>query len=167
MLSLVCCKPFIRRNSCGGEWVIGFVPKGMKRGHIAWVGKISKIVPLEEYARQFPDRRDAQYWKRDSTGRNALIFDPFWYWGGFGIRAPEDIAELAHYHVGQSTKNSSPQKIARLSRWAQSVAPSGIHGSPRDEQNIVAIVRKVANCHALSVRRKSFSRRTTTCRPPL
>jgi hypothetical protein len=160
MLSLTCCKPMIRKNADLGDWVIGFVPKGIRRGHVAWVGRVSEVIPLGEYERRFSGRRDAIYRSaysaggghetliplrddyhsnqqdraRDHSGRNALLFNPYWYWGGFGIPAPEEIADLAHYYVGQSAKNSSPEKIARLEAWARSVADPGIHGEPRNPQ---------------------------------
>lgn len=161
ILTLTCCKPFIRRNAKEGDWVIGFVPKGLKRGHIAWMGKIEERIPLAEYGRRFRRRKDAIYRlrqgelismrtdyhtnpgdrERDLRGKNALVFRPFWYWGGEGRSAPSHIADLAHYHVGQSAKNSTPEIVARLERWAQSVAPPGIHGSPRHGGNVVKTVR--------------------------
>jgi hypothetical protein len=158
-LSLCCCKPAIRKNARLGEWVIGFVPKPMRRGHVAWAGKISEIIAMGEYQRRFPRRRDAIYRladpgeggkevllplrddyhadeksrASDRSGQNALIFEPFWYWGSFGIPAPDDIADLAHYYVGQSAKSSSPEKIERLEAWLRSMADPGVHGQPRDK----------------------------------
>jgi hypothetical protein len=157
MLSLSCCKPMIRRYACLGEWVIGFVPKGKNPGRVAWVGKVKDIVPLGEYERRFRGMKDAIYRQRsrdgeilkplrnnyhadelsrsrDRRGKNALIFDPFWYWGGDGIPAPDEIADLAHYYVGQSAKNSSPAKIELLEAWARSIALPGVHGKPRNTQ---------------------------------
>jgi hypothetical protein len=151
-LTLTCCKPFIRKHATVGDWVIGFVPKGLRRGHIARVGRIAESLPLADYERRFRGRKDALYRlrkgelvalrkdyhansgdrARDLRGDNGLLFRPFWYWGGLGVSAPPDIAELAHYYVGQSAKNSSPEKIARLEHWARSVARPGIHGSPRN-----------------------------------
>lgn len=168
-LTLTCCKPFIRKHAKVGDWVIGFVPKGLKRGHITWVGKIAESIPLAEYELRFRGRKDALYRLRkgelvplrndyhanprdrgrDLGGKNGLIFRPYWYWGGLGISAPPDIAELAHYYVGQSAKNSSPEKTARLERWARSVARPGIHGSPRDasrDTNTVARVSQSKMC---------------------
>jgi putative DNA base modification enzyme with NMAD domain len=159
ILSLTCCKPLIRRGARVGEWVVGFVPKGLGRGRVAWAGQIAKVIPLGEYERRFSGRQDAIYRladsapgeqevlvplrddyhvdeksrKRDRSGKNALVFNPFWYWGGFGISAPDDIADLAHYYVGQAATNSSPKKIAFLEAWLRSVADPGIHGEPRDE----------------------------------
>jgi hypothetical protein len=157
MLSLACCKPMIRRNASVGDWVIGFVPKGLRRGHVAWAGRVSEVIPLGEYEKRFSGRRDAIYRladdangqhetlvplrddyhaddlsrSRDRSGKNALVFDPFWYWGGVGIVAPEEISDLAHYYVGQSAKNSSPERIATLKAWLGSVSEPGIHGEPR------------------------------------
>ncbi len=158
MLSLTCCKPLIRRSACVGEWVVGFAPKGIRRGHVAWAGRIAEVVSLGEYEQRFSGRRDAIYklagysWgdqeiltplrndyhadegsrSRDRSGKNALIFEPFWYWGGEGIAAPDEISDLAHYYVGQSARNSSPERIALLETWLRSVAAPGVHGKPRD-----------------------------------
>jgi hypothetical protein len=157
MLSLTCCKPMIRRNASVGDWVIGFVPKGLKRSHVAWAGRVSEVIPLGEYEKRFSGRRDALYRladdadgqqenlvplredyhadelsrSRDHSGKNALVFDPFWYWGGVGIVAPEEISDMAHYYVGQSAKNSSPERIVVLKAWLRSVSEPGIHGEPR------------------------------------
>ena len=156
MLSLSCCKPTIRKGACVEDWVVGFVPKRIAPGHIAWAGKVAETVPLGDYERRFRGRQDAIYRAvkspadqtddfvslrddyhvqgrcRDLSGKNALVFDPSWYWGGSGICAPKEIADLALYYVGQSAKNSSPEKIARLEAWLRSVADPGIHGEPRD-----------------------------------
>jgi len=95
-------------------------------GSAAW-GEQEVLVPLrDDYHADEPSR------SRDRSGNNALVFDPFWYWGGFGIPAPEEIADLAHYYIGQSAKNSSPEKIALLEAWVRSVADPGIYGKPRD-----------------------------------
>jgi hypothetical protein len=39
----------IRRSVRVGEWVVGFVPKGIRRGHVAWAGQIAEVVPLGDY----------------------------------------------------------------------------------------------------------------------
>jgi hypothetical protein len=161
-LSLSCCKPMIRRNACVGDWVIGFVPRRINDGqvHIAWAGHVAKSVLLGDYQKQYPERQDAIYkivespWTEethfirlrndyhdkeknkatDLAGKNALIFDPFWYWGGRGIGVPCEIAKLAHYYVGQSTQNSTSGTISCLEKWLRSVAAPGIHGEPRDKR---------------------------------
>jgi hypothetical protein len=152
ILSLCLCKPTIRKSGRIGEWVVGFVPKRINDGrvHVAWAGRIAEIFPMGDYEKQFPGRQDAIYkltergWvflrddyhersrSRDIDGKNALIFDPFWYWGDAGIAAPDEISNLAYYYVGQTTKNSSPERIEHLEAWLRSVAEPGVHGKPRD-----------------------------------
>ena len=123
-----------------GDWVIGFVSARVGCGLVAWAGQVSDTMTLGEYGSRFSGRTDALYrlegysedgsevlrhvsgedhaspesHKRDWRGKNALIFNPFWYWGQNAVAAPPDIADLAHYYVGQSTKNSSPERIAGL-----------------------------------------------------
>jgi hypothetical protein len=162
-LSLCCCKPVIRRYAKVGDWVIGFVPKGLGLGKIAWAGRVSKAILLGDYQLNFPKRADAIYRRvdftsegievleplplrlpypgyhadnlsrsRDQRGRRALLFEPFWYWGQNAVEAPPNIAEMAHYHPGQSTKNSWPDRVNQLESWLRSVIEPGIHGRPRD-----------------------------------
>jgi hypothetical protein len=83
-------------------------------------GRVSEVIPLGEHERRFSGRRDAIYRlanaadgedeilvplrkdyhadelsrSRDRSGKNALVFDPFWYWGGVGIAAPEEIFDM-------------------------------------------------------------------------
>jgi hypothetical protein len=153
ILTLCLCKPMIRKSACVGEWVVGFVPKRINDGrvHVAWAGRIARILTMSDYEKQYVGRQDAIYkmtvsgWEflrpdyheeireRDLSGKNALVFEPFWYWGGVGITAPNDIANLAHYYVGQTAKDSSPERMGRLEEWLWSVAEPGIHGEPRDQ----------------------------------
>lgn len=155
MLTLSCCKPMIRKHAIPGDWVIAVAPKQCGIGRVAYVGHISEILSLGEYERRFRGRRDAIYRAkpgamgeelvalrkdyhedersraRDRGGKNALIFDPFWYWGGTGIPARGEIADLAHYFVGQTTKRSTDETIAQLKEWVHMVSKPGIHGRPR------------------------------------
>jgi hypothetical protein len=155
VLTLCCCKPRIRLASNEGDWVIGFLPKRFGVGRIAWLGRISRKILLGDYQKEFPQRQDAIYRseglspdgkeiliplrsdyhidsiERDRSGRFSLVFSPFWYFGGSGIVAPDDVASLAHYHIGQTTVNSSQSILDRLQEWA-STFPEGILGTPRD-----------------------------------
>jgi hypothetical protein len=155
ILTLACRKPGIRKSAQRGDWVIGFLPKSMP-GRIAWVGQVADVLPLGEYEQKYTGRRDAIYRlnghaadgaeilhplrddyhvdrrQTDFRGKNALVFSRFWYWGGNGVGAPNDIRDWAHYHVGQSAKNSSPEKLARLEAWVRSMAEPGVHGATRD-----------------------------------
>ncbi len=158
MLSLTCCKPMIRRNADLGDWVVGFLPKGKGRGRVAWAGRIASKIPLGDYQARHPGRHDALYRRTgmrdgvevleplcddyhadhgsrstDMSGKNALTFEPFWYWGGEAVSAPEWLADLAHYYIGQTTKGSTPERVIELEAWLRSLSKPGIHGEPRDE----------------------------------
>ncbi len=160
MLSLCCCKPVIRRNANEGDWVVGFLPKRFGRGLVAWAGCISEVLSLGEYQQRFSARCDAIYQldensplgpietliplrddyhadpksrQRDWRGKNALLFEPFWYFGGRGVEAPPEIADLAHYFVGQSATRSSPENVETLVSWLSSLCSSGVNGTPRDK----------------------------------
>jgi hypothetical protein len=155
ILTLTCCKPGIRKSARLNEWVVGFFPKSSP-GRIAWVGQVFDVVTMGEFEGKYAGRRDALYRlightddgteilhplrddyhanrrQTDFRGRNALVFSPFWYWGGRGIAAPEDIAGWAHYYVGQSARFSTSERLARLESWMRSEAKPGVHGAPRD-----------------------------------
>jgi hypothetical protein len=165
VLSLCCCKPMIRRSAKVGEWVIGFVPQSLGRGRVAWVGQVSAVIPMGEYEQRYSGRQDAIYRlaghgpdgreiltplredyhasersrTRDRNGKNALIFEPFWYWGGDGVAASEEIAGLAHYYIGQTARNSCPEMVAALKNWVRSMSPPGVHGKPRDTRRTRSI----------------------------
>jgi hypothetical protein len=158
LLSLSCCKPQIRSAAQPGDWVIGFLPKRMGRGRVAWAGRVNEVILLGDYQARFPHRHDAIYRKvgvspegneileplrddyhddalsrmRDRRGRNALLFSRFWYWGRDAVMAPEVIADMAHYFVGQSATGSGPGRAHALERWLRDAAPPGCHGEPRD-----------------------------------
>lgn len=155
MLTLSCCKPMIRKHAIPGDWVIAFAPKQYGVGRVAYVGQVSEVLSLGEYEKRFRGRRDAIYRAksiatgeeliplrkdyhsdensraRDRGGKNALIFAPFWYWGGTGIPARGEIADLAHYFVGQTTKRSTGEAISQLKEWLYTLTNPGIHGRPR------------------------------------
>jgi hypothetical protein len=125
-------------------------------GRIAWVGQVAEVLSLGEHEQKYTGRRDEIYWlnghavdgaeilhplrddyhvdrrQTDFRGKNALDFSPFWYWGGHNVEAPGDIAGWAHYHFGQSARDSLPEKVARLEAWVRSMAEPGVLGKPRD-----------------------------------
>ncbi len=159
VLSLSCCKPKIRLWAQLGDWVIGFQPKRMGVGRVAWAGQVSEIVTLGDYQARFPKRDDAIYKRtgyslegrelltplredyhsdikshvRDQSGKNVLLFMPFWYWGSSAIQAPEQISEIAHYYIGQSSKGSTVERRQALETWLGEVVP-GVHGQPRERR---------------------------------
>jgi hypothetical protein len=156
IVSLCCCKPMIRRGAALGDWVVGFAPKRRGMGRVSWAGKVSEILTLGEYQRKYPDRRDAVYEiaddtpldgieklvpltryhsedrmrQRDWSGRNGLVFKPAWYFGGTGVPAPTEIAEMAHYFVGQSATGSSEARAEILEEWLRSQGEPGVLGTP-------------------------------------
>lgn len=160
VLSLACCKPQIRRSAGSGDWVVGYLPKRMKHGrpHVVWAGRVSEVLTLGDYQARHPHRHDAIYrrtghsWEgneileplrddyhedersrfRDRRGKNALIFSPFWYWGENAVSAPEPVAEMAHYFVGQSKRGSTPERVQLLESWLWATTPPGGNGQPRD-----------------------------------
>jgi hypothetical protein len=129
--------------------------------YIAWAGQVDEILSLGDYQLRHPNRRDAIYcrtgWHRDGTehlkrllhlkhvsdsyhrdrsrdwyGKNALLFSPFWYWGEDAREADNpDIKKMAHHHVGEATKDSTPERVKTLEKWLKGIPP-GCHGKPRD-----------------------------------
>ncbi len=169
VLTLTCCKPMIRRQAADGDYVIGFLPKRFGPGKVAYVGQVADRLPLGEYHRQHPDRRDAIYRampgprceevleplrddyhldvvsrRRDRDGLYSLRFAPYWYWGGEGVLAPEEIADLAHYYVGQSARGSTAERVDSLKAWLAGMGRQGTLGVPRNElKSADASVRRV------------------------
>jgi hypothetical protein len=157
LLTLCTCKPKIRSGAEVGDWVIAFMPKDFGVGRVAWAGCVNDNPSMGDYGAQYAGRADAIYRRvgwfadgreelehyggpyhnsstqidKDRRGRRALIFGPSWYWGGEAPVAPPELAELAHYYVGQTTKGSTPKAIECLRDWL-SRWPVGIHGAPRD-----------------------------------
>jgi hypothetical protein len=181
MLTLTCCKPIIRRYAKVGEWVVAFEPTALG-GKVAYAGQVSAVLPLGDYEKRYRGRRDAVYRAevladgqtafisllpeyhseegsraRDCNGVNGLVFDPFWYWGRNAVEAPGEIADLAYHYVGQSTKNSSPTKIALLDEWLRSTGRPGVHGTPRDPLPMEALERPGENRGCESKRTKARS----------
>ena len=78
ILTLVCCKPFIRRHAKKGDWIIGYFPKKLGRGRVAWAGRVSEKVPLGVYEKDHPGRRDAIYRLvgHDASGAENLKYIP-------------------------------------------------------------------------------------------
>ena len=155
-LSLCCCKPIIRANAQIGDWVVGFMPKRFGLGLVAWGGVVSEAMPMGVYSAHHLRRRDAVYQtvdheasgrevlqhfggdfhnspraiRRDISGRNALLFYPFWYFGGSPKQVPEPLVGLAHCYVGQTKRPVADDTVQHLSTWFAQW-PSGVHGEPR------------------------------------
>jgi hypothetical protein len=156
MLSMCICKPVIRLGAEVGDWVIGFMPKRFGP-RVVWAGRVSEILPMGRYRMRYPGRPDAIYHllkvtpdgrevlqhigvaihadqksqERDKRGKNALIFREFWYWGGDAPQPPEQIAQLAYYRQGTTTRGAGPREAEHLEKWLSQSSP-GVHGRPRN-----------------------------------
>jgi hypothetical protein len=143
-----------------GDWVIGFLPKRIDREQVrvAWVGQVAEVIKLGDYQDRLSQRPDAIYRRtgyslegreileplrtdyhhdeasrtRDRRGENALLFERFWYWGAAAVAAPNTVADMVHYFVGQASKGSTPERVVALEQWLNRMGPSGAHGKPRD-----------------------------------
>ena len=159
MLTLCVCKPRIRKNARVGDMVIGFTPKRYGRHLVVWAGRVDEKIPMGEYGRRHPKRPDAIYFlqgydldggeilkhdgdelhrdpdaiTRDKSGKNSLIFRPYWYWGRKAQPIPANLQGLAHHYVGQTTKNVEPRHLRALEHWLGACTP-GSHGVPRDKE---------------------------------
>lgn len=157
VLTLCCCKPRIRKSAQNDDWVVGLAPKGVGIGLVSWAGRVSTIQRMGAYGEQHPERSDAiyrlkaiggdgseilqfiggdyhsqpRYQRRDVNGVNALAFSPFWYFGQNAKLLPDHLAFLTYYHVGQTTRGSSPEQVDALRDWLQQW-PVGVSGEPRD-----------------------------------
>jgi len=158
VLTLCTCKPRIRSGAAISDWVIGFMPKRFGTGRVAWAGCVSEVLPMGDYSDRYAGRRDVIYRRvgrqanggeilkhdggpyhdsrkaisTDLRGRHALLFTPFWYWGRDAPVAPPEVAGLAHYYIGQTTRGSSPETIEKLRDWLAGWPP-GVHGVPRNQ----------------------------------
>jgi Nucleotide modification associated domain 2 len=140
MLSLCICKPFIRLGAEVGDWVIGFMPKRFGPPRVVWAGRVSEMLSMGRYRMRYPRRPDAIYdpWRvapdgrevlehigvarhadkksqeTDKRGKNALLFREFWYWGGDAPPASEEVARLAYFRQGQTTRGAGPKELSSL-----------------------------------------------------
>jgi len=114
--------------------VVGFVPKRINDGrvHVAWAGRIVRILTMSDYEKQYVGRQDAIYkmtisgWEflrhdyheeireRDLNGKNALVFEPFWYWAGL-VSPPRMISRTWHTTTSGKLPRTHLQK--RLRAW--------------------------------------------------
>lgn len=161
LLTLCTCKPTIRRGASRGDWVIGWTPKRLGVDRVVWIGEVERTLSMGEYCERHPKRRDAIYrrvgyspdgrerlrhtgveahgkprnWRTDASGRNALLFRKFWYWGASAPRA-EPLAHLAHPYVGQTCRPVREDDLPRLVEWLAKQGPPGVYGSPRDAPSV-------------------------------
>jgi hypothetical protein len=177
LLTLCTCKPAIRRGAQKDDWVIGWTPKRLGADRIVWVGQVDRVLTLGDYKERYANRRDAIYkrvgyepdgrerllhtgakehntrrhWETDRSGRNALTFRKFWYWGASAPRA-EGLADLAHHHIGQTCRQVRPDDVRRLEEWLERQGPPGVHGRPRTPSSVKnAADHKLVRAHEPAV----------------
>lgn len=152
-LTLATCKPRIRSSAKPGDWVLGFMPGTIRRGHQVWAGRIARKIETGDYEREFRRRSDAVYrQKADGTfkrlrpdyhpGANeirkdlsapALVFDEqaTWYFGDEPQLLPDGLIHLAAGGQGHRVNGTREGDLATLSAWLHSCSPPGILGRPR------------------------------------
>lgn len=159
MVSLATCKPKIRASTKPGEWVVGFRPSPAPRGLVVWAGRIAECIDVGEYERLHSCKRrggraDAIYRElpsggferlrphyhpgpdelRKDTSAPVLIFDPkaTWYFGCEPQMMPGNLMHLAAGGRGHRVNGTNEVDADALQSWLASVAPPGVHNSPRD-----------------------------------
>jgi len=156
LITLVTCKPGIRRMAKPGDWALGNLPSPHNI-RLAWAGRIAECMALDDYAKRHPDRRDAlmersadgclkripgklawyhperEQQRKDLTG-NALVFDmaSSWYFGADARTLPDELQHLVARGQGYRVNNRQSGDLNRLEGWLQEQGPPGIHGEPRD-----------------------------------
>ncbi|MFO1241341.1 MAG: hypothetical protein U1E64_13435 [Sphingomonadaceae bacterium] len=159
LVSLATCKPKIRASAKPGEWVVGFRPSPAPRGLVVWAGQVATNTSVGEYERLHSCKRrggraDAVYrelpnggferlrphyhpgpdeFRKDTTAP-VLIFDPktTWYFGQEPQMMPEHLMHLAAGGRGHRVNGMREGDATALHSWLASVAPPGVHHSPRD-----------------------------------
>ncbi len=158
--SLAICKPRIRASAERGDWVIGF--RSRKAGEVTYVMQVTEVLTLGQYwedkrfrnrrpgASPFPDniyRPDGKgellyvpnhvhgekSLGQDTSGRNVLLSDRFWYFGVNSVPIPNELIHLVHSAVGFAVnKGHGPKNAVLIEQWLRSWPP-GVHGAPADQ----------------------------------
>lgn len=153
LLSLATCKPSIRRSAKPGDWVAGFMPRPFERGLIVYAGRVGQICEWTDYARAYPQRRDAVYApdgaggfkrlkpsyhndpeliRKDLSGP-ALVFEKerSWYFGSSPLALPPALAHLAPSGKGHRVNGAGPADILTFESWLREQRAPGAHAPPR------------------------------------
>ena len=127
LLSLGICKPRIRKHAKVGDLIVSFAAKSMKlkceKPQILWIAKITKVVTMKNYYKQFPNRKDCIYddnlnllnnhfhtcvnIERDLSGENVLLSDDFIFFGKNHIDVDEQFSEVVPKTQGHLSKKNS------------------------------------------------------------
>lgn len=154
LITLATCKPQIRSTAKVGDWVAGYMPKGIGEGLVTWIGRVAEAVSPTDYERRFRGRKDAQYRllddghvkrvdpayhpgiaeQRKDMSAKVLIFDQnaSWYFGDRPIELPSMFGVLAASGQGHRVNLRLPDDIAQIEAWLHGQVVAGVHGDPRD-----------------------------------
>ena len=126
VLTMAICKPIIRRCARIGDYLVGIGGEALKLGsrttkQIIFIAKITGIMAMKEYAKQFPNRADSIYTEdgklrpnnfhcegaihRDLGGKNVLSSTDFIFFGNKHQDVPRELKEIIPGRGHQKQKN--------------------------------------------------------------
>lgn len=157
LLTLATCKPAIRSTADIGDWVAGYMPKGLGEGLLVWFAQVEKVMRPTDYERNYRGRRDAQYRMnasgdiervnpryhpdRDQQHRDkrakVLIFDPAatWYFGGEPVEPPSSLGFLKPEGQGHRVKVREPGDLEAMLICLNEEGPPGLFARPRSDED--------------------------------
>ncbi len=158
--TLAICKPRIRATAMVGDWTVGF--RSGRWNEVIYVMQVAELLPLGTYWQdpRFYKRRpdggspipdniyrprgnqdlewvpnevhDRHAQQTDTSGRNTLVGEVFWYFGDTSPLIAQDLRHLVPYPRGYTVnKYRRSDDIEKLISWL-SAWPQGIHGVPVD-----------------------------------
>lgn len=158
MVTLATCKPAIRSTAKVGDWVAGYMPKGLGEGLITWVGRVAETMDPLEYGGSHWGRKDAQYrnlpdgsveraskdyhpcsiQQARDQGAKVLIFDKSatWYFGDKAAQPPLELDPLKAAGQGHRVNLRIDGDLATLQSWLETIGPPGFYGKPRTADTI-------------------------------
>lgn len=162
--SLAICKPRIRATAEVGDWIIGF--RSRRPGEVLYAMRVTERLTLGQYWQdaRFHNRRPGnvhrpdniyrpgtggmleqvpndvhapEHAAKDCRGKNVLLSDRFWYFGGNSVPLPNDLLHLVHTTQGHAVhRNRKPDDVALLRHWL-AAWPQGMLGKPVDAPRFV------------------------------
>ena len=153
-ISLATCKPVIRRVARQGDWVLGFRPGSLERGHVLWAGKVAEVMTHGDYQREHPRRSDAVYGMRADgdyerlvpdyhpskkemerdLSAPVLIFDAAasLYLEGQPEPLPPELAHLAAGGQGHRVNGTQGNDVDLLKRWLSQLIKAASHSATKE-----------------------------------
>ena len=156
-LSLATCKPIIRSVAREGDWVLGNRSSPANE-RVVWAGRISRVIEIGDYGREFAKREDALFERstsghlvrkkhflswyhptadqqaKDARGR-VLLFDwsACWYFGSDCRQLPDNLAHLAARGSGHRVNGVNYYDASHLEVWLKANGRSGRLAEPTDD----------------------------------